>query len=94
MIFHQPTEGWPGWVGLYEARHLPEQAQADLWEESSCNAEDFRLSLMDGVFLRSLDKPVEPTVALLDTIGHCVKVLLMDWVLWAVDIWNLLNQHE
>ena len=36
---------------------------------------------MDGMFLRSLDEPVEPTVALLNTIGHCVKVLLIGWVL-------------
>jgi len=43
---------------LYEARRLSEQAKAELWAESSCDAEDFGLSLMDGVFLRSLDEPV------------------------------------
>jgi len=50
--------------------------------ESRSDAEDFGLCLMDVMFLRSLDEPVELlTVALFDTVGHCDKFLLMRCVL-------------
>jgi len=55
---------------LSEARRLSKQGQAELWEESSCNAGDLGLGLMDDMFLRSSD---ELTVALCDTVGRCVE---------------------
>ena len=68
------TKGWPGWFGLYEASSLPEQAQADLWEESSCDTEDFRLGLRGGMFLRSLEEPVELS---LDSVNVFLYVVVL-----------------
>jgi len=58
------------------ASRLSKQGQAELWGESSCNAGDLGLglmddNLMDDMFLRSSD---ELTVALCDTVGRCVEL--------------------
>ena len=72
-----------------------EQGQVDRWEKSSCDAEDF-WTRSNGwrvlVFIRWTSWTL--TVALFNTICHCVKLLLMGWMLWAGDGWSQLNEHE
>ena len=90
LILLWPTEGWPGWVGLNEARRLSEQGQAELWEESSCKAGDLGLGLMDDMFLHSSDEPVDSGSA-----WHCRLLcwICVSWVGYCEASWTSMNSE-